>query len=376
MLAIAVYLTTLAGAVFHDEEAAGPPAAQVVVFGAAVCAALAYRRRWPLEVLVVVTTGTAFYLASGGLKSPLMLATMIAIYTFAVRRSRREGWTTACVISGVLLGTAMLFGARTWYGPESIALVAQAALAVCAGDAVRNHRAYIREVEARADRAERTREEEASRRVIDERLRIARELHDVLAHHIALINVQAGVASHVLEADPAQARQSLAHIRDAARSALEEVRTTIGLLRQPNSPVELEVEPSPGLDRLSDLIAGHAAAGLIVDRETEGTVRDLPPTVDLTAYRIIQEALTNVRKHGSKPYALLRLGYRLDGLAIEVVNAADPSEGEGHGLLGMRERALAVHGTFAAGWSGGDFTVTARLPYPEAPRTVRCGGGQ
>ncbi|GAB3654657.1 histidine kinase [Actinocorallia lasiicapitis] len=368
VLAVAVYVTTLTVARYGDEEHIGPPTAQLVIFGAFVCGALAFRRRWPAEVLAVVTLGTAFYIAFGGLKSPLMLVMMISMYTFTVQRGRRDGCMAAAAIAVSLFAVSQVFNSRLWLGPESIAMVAQLALAVALGDAVRNKRAYVHEVEQRAIRAEQTREEEARRRVIDERLRIARELHDVLAHHIALINVQAGVAAHVLESDPAQARQSLAHIRQAARSALDEARTTIGLLRQPNTPVELETEPSPGLERLSDLLAGHTAAGLIVDRETEGAVRELPPTVDLTAYRIVQEALTNVSKHGRSPRALLFLGYRPDGLELRVTNDTAPAaddDTEGHGLLGMRERALAVHGTFEAGRADGVFTVRAWLPVPE-----------
>jgi signal transduction histidine kinase len=249
------------------------------------------------------------------------------------------------------------------------------------GDAVRSRRAYVTAVEERAHRAEHTREEEAERRVMEERLRIARELHDVLAHHVALINVQAGVAAHVLEADPAQAREALAHIRQAGRSALEELRTTVGLLRRPNArpdhpTPQTAPEPVPGLDRLPQLIASFTATGLQIDQHVEGETRELPATVDLTAYRIVQEALTNVRKHAPEAAAVVvRLTYLPGEFRLEVsdsgTSAPPHTAGTGHGLLGMRERALSVGGAFTARHEAGrGFRVTAVLPALASPGAV------
>jgi signal transduction histidine kinase len=352
----------------HDVDS-GPLTPQIIVIGAISCAALVFRRRRPREVMAITVAGMTVYLALGGLRGPMTLAPMLAVYTVALVSSRRAtvwvGVSTALVVgaAGVILGDL------PWLGPIVVGNVAELGLGAAIGDAVRSRRAYVSTIEERAHRAERTREEEATRRVMEERLRIARELHDVLAHHIALINVQAGVAALVLDDKPDQARESLAHIRQAGRDALDELRTTVGLLRQPDSPDELTTEPAPGLDRLPDLIASFTAAGLSVYPWIEGEAPDLPATIDLTAYRIVQEALTNVSKHAVDATASVRLTFADAGLRIEVTDTGTgqnlTAAGTGHGLLGMRERALSVGGTFSAGpGRHGGFQVLAKLPVP------------
>ena len=221
----------------------------------------------------------------------------------------------------------------------------------------------------RAEKAERTREEEARRRVAEERLRIARDLHDVVAHHIALVNVQAGVASHVMDKRPDQAKEALAHVRQASRSALDELRATVGLLRQSGDP-EAPTEPAPGLARLGELVGTFHHAGLHVEvaRADQGT--ELPAAVDLAAYRIIQEALTNVRKHaGGRAKAevsVVRVGPNIEVTVLDDGTGTEdgaPADGGGHGLLGMRERVTAVRGTLTTGPRyGGGFRVHAILP--------------
>jgi signal transduction histidine kinase len=210
---------------------------------------------------------------------------------------------------------------------------------------------------------------------MEERLRIARELHDVLAHQIALINVQSQVAAHVLGSEPGKAREALGHIRQAGRAALDELRTTVGLLRRPGSPdeppYEPPTEPAPGLDRLPDLVGSFTAAGLIVDFRTEGERRALPAPVELAAFRVAQEALTNVSKHAPRACATVRITYTSDDLVVDVADDGGPARvpaggveaSAGHGLLGMRERALSVGGTFTTGPSAtGGFRVLAVLP--------------
>jgi signal transduction histidine kinase len=245
------------------------------------------------------------------------------------------------------------------------------ALAIAAGQAAQHKHAYITEVEERARRAELARDEEARRRVDAERLRIARELHDVVGHHVALINVQAGAAEFMLDEQPEQARKALAHIRRASQAALEELRITVGLLRQPGD--REPTEPAPGLGRLDELIGSFASAGLPVKREVDGEARPLPEAVDLTVYRVVQESLTNTRKHADASGALVRLAYEPAALRLMVEDdgRALPAHSgrtiEGHGIIGMRERVAAVGGSLTAGPSPkGGFRVAAVLPIPSA----------
>jgi signal transduction histidine kinase len=380
VLAVTVYALALVASSMSHGYDTGPLDAQRTIVGALISGALVFRRRWPRGVLVFTTAGTALYLALGGLRGPLLLVTMVAVYTVALDSSRRATVTVATSSAIVLATAGMVFGRHYWLSPVIVSVVAQTGLAAAVGDAVRSRRAYVTAVEERAQRAERTREEEAERRVMEERLRIARELHDVLAHHVALINVQAGVAAHVLEADPAQAREALSHIRRAGRSALEELRTTVGLLRQPNARADSATpqtapEPVPGLDRLPQLIASFTATGLHIDQHVVGDPRELPATVDLTAYRIVQEALTNVRKHAPEASAVVRLTYLPGEFRLEVTDSGTSAPphmaGTGHGLLGMRERALSVGGAFTARHEADrGFRVTAVLPAVASPRAV------
>jgi signal transduction histidine kinase len=229
----------------------------------------------------------------------------------------------------------------------------------------------VHAIRERAERAERTREEEARRRVAEERLRIARDLHDVVAHHIALVNVQAGVASHVMDKRPDQAKEALSHVREASRTALDELRATVGLLRQSGDP-EAPTEPAPGLARLDELADTFRNAGLPVEiaRADDGTT--LPAALDLAAYRVIQEALTNVRKHagdGAKAeVSVVRVGAYMEITVLddgtgEDTGPADAGGPGGHGLLGMRERVTAVGGALTAGPRYGvGFRVHAILP--------------
>ncbi|CAM5713463.1 histidine kinase OS=Streptomyces aurantiogriseus OX=66870 GN=GCM10010251_01500 PE=4 SV=1 [Streptomyces aurantiogriseus] len=375
-LAAVVFGISLLTPVLDNDSGTRPLTLQGALYAAVICASLTLRRRCPSAVLAVTASGTAAAFAVTGHKSPLMLATMIAMCTCALHLPRRKAVLEVAATAVLLAGTSVVFDHRGWTGPEVVALSALSASAAAVGFAVRNRRAYVAAVEERARRAEQTREEEARRRVVDERLRIARDLHDVLAHHIALINVQAAVVDLVLETEPVQARESLAHIRRAARSSLEGVRTTLGLLRQPDAPDEAAYEPSPGLADLADLIASFTAAGLIVDQKITGTPVDLPPAVGLTAYRVVQEALTNASRHASRPNAELELDYLPSALRIAVRNPAGPvprsqstgpdplALGEGgHGLLGMRERASALGGTFTTQLTEGRFEIRVLLPH-------------
>jgi signal transduction histidine kinase len=225
----------------------------------------------------------------------------------------------------------------------------------------------------------RGREQEGLRRAEEERLRIARELHDVLAHNISLINVQSGVALHLLDERPEQARTALAVINDASAEALREIRSVLGVLRQVDE--QAPRRPAASLDRLPELISQSAAAGLDVDVRIDGERRPLPSDVDLAAYRIVQESLTNVARHARSARAWVRLRYEDGALALEVADdggddgggrvgtngvggrTAESASGTGNGIVGMRERASTLGGELRAGpRAGGGFTVSARLP--------------
>jgi signal transduction histidine kinase len=387
-----------------------------IALAAFSCASLALRRRYPWAVLVFTCALSAVFItlrpADG--RVPVILAAAVALYTVAARTDRSTTWTTGLPACVGLTALAMVLGCGPWYGQANLAVFAWTGMAAAAGDAVRSRRAYVAAVEERALRAEQTREEEAKRRVAEERMRIARELHDVVAHHIALVNVQAGVAAHVMDNRPDQAKQALAHVREASRSALQELRATVGLLRQYGEP-EAPREPAPGLALLDQLLDGFQRAGLHVtvdDDEGAGADGDpdapLPASVDLTAYRVIQESLTNVQKHaGPGADAVVRIRREpgvlevvvdddgAPGTAASLLPArtlprpgrsadspvppgvpcpADPPDGTtgGHGLLGMHERAGALGGMCRAGARpGGGFRVWVRLPLtaPPAPRT-------
>jgi signal transduction histidine kinase len=235
------------------------------------------------------------------------------------------------------------------------------------GAMVRIRRLYSDEIEARAAALERDREQDARRAVAEERLRIAQELHDVVAHSMGVIAVQAGVGAHVIDSDPVEAKRSLEAIAETSRSSLTEIRRLLGVLRDDNGAL---YTPAPGLADLSALVRDICSAGLRVDVRCQGAATDIPPGVDFTAYRIVQEALTNALKHAGRAQASVTVTYEPGALSLEIVDDGRGVNGRstdgGHGLLGMRERVAVYGGTFDAGpRHGGGFRVGVRLPYGE-----------
>ncbi|MFF7974986.1 histidine kinase [Streptomyces sp. NPDC007905] len=339
-----------------------------LVLAAVGCFALLWRRRHPFVVAAVaVGCGVCFQLL-GFRESPLVTSPIVvSVYTVAARTDRRTAWTVASASAVVLVGAAVLHAPGSWLEPDNAAMLAWTALPAAVGDGMRSRRAYVAAVEERAEHAERTREQEARQRVAAERVRIARELHDVVAHHIALINAQAGVAVHLGQQRPEQILAALKDIQETSRSALDELRVTVGLLRQSDDP-EAPRDPIPGLAQVPALLASFERAGLAVRYSRHGAVEPLASAVDLAAYRIVQEALTNVRKHAAADHARLFLHYRPQWLTITVEDDGraepyEPRSGTGHGLIGMRERAASVGGRLTArARPGGGFTVTAELP--------------
>ncbi|WP_189921806.1 sensor histidine kinase [Kitasatospora xanthocidica] len=367
------------------------PATGVIAMVSAVTV-LAHRRH--PRAVVAVTLACTMLLAwtSPRLTATLATPLLLALYFLAVRTDRATALRASITTAVLLTGIALLFGPGGPLG-ERLGVLAWALLPGALGDSIRNRRAHLAAIEERAERAERTREEEARRRVADERIRIARDLHDVVAHHIALANAQAGIAVHLMDNHPVQAREVLSHITDATGSALQELRATVGLLRRAEEPAPLE--PAPGLDRLPELIGSFERAGLPVRLTVRGEPRPLSPGVDLTAFRIVQESLTNVAKHAHGADAEVTLAYTESRVAVSVANGRpaatarpraallpEPAPGEsGFGLIGMRERAGAVGGRLSADRrTDGGFLVTAELPLrtgarDEGPAQAGTAGG-
>ncbi|AGZ43468.1 sensor histidine kinase [Actinoplanes friuliensis] len=365
LVALVLAAAVLKSTVFRSGEPV--TARDMVVVGVAFLAVL-LRRSHSKIALGVATIASTVAVVKGVSNPGLIVVLGVITYSIAAHTDRRSSsWFCALAAATVVYGAAVVVSGGTWWRPDVLGVFAWIFMAAAVGDAARTHRAYVAEVEERARRAEQTREEEAHRRVIDERLRIARELHDVVAHHIAVISVQAGAATHVLERRPDQVGPVLAHIRDASETVLREIQSVVGVLR--NSDDVPTTEPAPGLARLPDLVGALQAAGFSVRHQRRGAPRELPALVDLAAYRIAQEALTNAHRYGDGRATLL-VEYAPSGVILEVTNEirdGDAVAGTGYGLIGMRERATAAGGTVTADPLGdGRFRVHAVLPTEEA----------
>jgi signal transduction histidine kinase len=314
-----------------------------------------------LAITTVITT--TFVIAEQG-KSPIVIYMGVAAYTVVLAKDRPTR-SIAVVATALLSLTAeVLFVGGDVL--DNLGLTFFVLFSGAIGEAVRYRRAYLLELEERAVRAEQSRDEEAQRRVIEERLRIAHELHDVIAHHIALMNVQSGVAAHVLRSQPDEAERALSLVRSGGRTVLQELTVLLGVLRRSGSP--LPTAPTPSLHELDALIRSFTAAGVEVDWTPPASLGALPDVIELTAYRIVQESLTNVLKHAPGAAAEVQLLHRSGALEITVTNGpalppvTDTAHG-GHGLVGMRERVSAVGGELHAGpAAGGGFAVHAVLP--------------
>jgi signal transduction histidine kinase len=407
-IALAVFAATAATTFTGTRLATGGSLPVAIACAAIACAALAIRRLRPLAALAVSAVAAEAFLleaGSGSAAQPgtatgvlILLAPCIAVYTVADLVERRRG----VVIGGVALAALALLHAFMrpgMIGPENLAFTALGGLAIAAGDSSRNRRAYLAEAEQRAERAERDREADARRRVAEERLRIARDLHDSVGHHLAVISVQSDVASRAIGSDPTAGREALGHVKAASRKALDELRDTVSLLRRPGDPVTPTAIPAPGLDALDDLLGSLRRTGLAVDCLVKGAAVTLAPAADRTAYRVVQEALTNVYKHSASRQARVTLAYDRRELRVTVDDigpgtsgatgaggrppgatggpqpppaAEGPAAGvlaDRHGIVGMRERVLAIGGHFTAGpRPGGAFQVTATLP--RQPRDI------
>jgi signal transduction histidine kinase len=366
-------------------------AVALVVVGFGV---IALRRRFPIAVLVVVTLAAMVYLVRDYTDNGLPVIALIALYTVASQRPRPVWVAAVSVYLGLLLVSVVTH-------PDELSLgnfagnIAIYGIAAVFGDSVRLRRAYTATLEARAADLERNQQTEAQRAVAEERLRIARELHDVVAHAMSVVAVQSGVGAHVIDTDPAEAKRILENVKVASREALDEMRRLLGVLRQQEPDADPPagaapagtsaggpaLVPVPGLAAVEALAQGFRDAGLPVTVTLTGGRDEVPPGVDLCAFRIVQEALTNVLKHAGPARAEVDIGYRPGSVTVVVsddgrgASADRPTEGGGgHGLLGMRERVAVFGGELATGPRvGGGFRVAATLPFERAPLSSGLG---
>ena len=366
-VAVAVAAVQVAGSYFAGEHHPGHRHFDVWAFLllAAGPAALLARRRAPALVLAAVLGVTLTYSLVGYADGPIFIALIFAFFSAVMAGRRLVAWITLGVGYVGFVWLTYLVGThpRPSYG-EIFGTAAWLLVLGTISEVVRGRR-------DRAAESWRSREEEARRRATEERLRIAQELHDVLAHNISLINVQASVALHLMDDQPEQARTALTTIKQASKETLGELRSVLDVLRQVDE--EAPRSPAPGVDRLDGLISRTEAAGIPVRSAIDGAPRPLPAGVDLAAYRIVQEALTNVARHAGPATATVRITYAEDGLTVEVDDdgrggaaagsAGVAGGGGGNGIPGMRERAAALGGSLEAGpRPGGGFRVWAKLP--------------
>ncbi len=327
-------------------------------------ASLTVLSRWPLVTAVVVGVTTPAYYMLGSVDSAFGWAVFaVGVFRLAAERHRGSAITGVIVAFGFFVaGEAVQFQLG-----RSLMALAWLTLILAAGEIARVRRAYLHEYEQRAVEAERSRDELARRRATEERLRIARELHDVIAHNISLINVQAGAATH--RRDPEQAYTALESIKHTSKDTLRELRSTLGVLRwgdTDDTATAVPVAPAPSLQRLDELASQVHESGLPVTVEVEGAPVDVPAPVDLAGYRIAQEALTNALRHSGAARATVRLRYTRDHLTVEVDDdghgAPATAVMAGSGVRGMRERATLVGGDLEARSTDRGFRVRARLP--------------
>lgn len=331
---------------------------------------LALRRKIPwLALALSGGFALAYTFSPGTPPMPVVFAPMLALYTFAARATQRRSGLMALLVAAVVaLVPVFAFSSTTRWVSELVGTFLMLAAAALLGESERNRREYIREVEARAAEAERTREEEALRRVDEERIRIAREVHDIVAHSLSIVTVQASAAETLLEGgDRDKTREAILNIRATGKSALAELRSMLDVLRTGEGDAPLA--PAADITRLDQLVATVQEAGLEVDVHVRGDLQGLPAYAGVSAYRIVQEALTNAVRHAQATSAQVELIVGAETLSVAVrdngigAEFADEASLPGHGIHGMRERTEALGGSFGtANLPAGGFQVSASIP--------------
>ncbi|WP_329148079.1 sensor histidine kinase [Streptomyces sp. NBC_01456] len=359
--------------------------AATVLFTLGLCLVVALRRKAPVKMLLLTAAIGVGQLIVGVKPNLSDFGMLVIAYTVASAPAAPR-WASRCALAGAVVGPALSFWRYSGDDGQSLRMSILSAvlltvpfiLAWVLGDSMRTRRAYWAQLEERAARLEKEREAQSRIAVAAERARIARELHDVVAHNVSVMVVQADGAAYVLDAAPEQTRQALETISGTGRQALAEMRRLLGVLRTGEQSESGEYVPQPGVEQLSDLMDQVRGAGLPVDFRVEGEPRELPSSVELTVYRIAQEALTNTRKHGGPHVrATVRVSYRDEDLELLVEDDGrgaqqecyeeGGADGLGHGLIGMRERVGMVGGSLTAGpRPGGGFRIVAVLPLKPA----------
>jgi len=338
----------------------GPRVTVLGVLAAVVgCLPLVLRRRLRFALLPLLTAGIVLALWRLEPGNTVVLIAMVALVELAARGDRqRTLWMGLAVVPCVVVSVVPFADDPAQLSSVVARNVALCLLALAIGDVIRSRREALERLLAMRD-------EEARRRLGDERLRIARDVHDVVAHAMVAINVQAGVAAHLIDRDPAQARGALREIKATSGEALADLRAALGVLRDGDGGAP--VGPASGLRDLDELAAGLRAAGVRVELDV-ADVADLPAAVQAAGYRIVQEALTNVLRHASATAARVKIAREGSALRVEVVDdgvgaGAHGPGGSGNGVRGMRERATALSGTLESGpTEHGGWRVLARLP--------------
>jgi signal transduction histidine kinase len=336
---------------------------------AALCLPLAWRSRWPLQVGIAIAGGGLVYLGLARATNNFMLPVMVALYTVTAAAGSRQR-TVAIAGAALLYAIFVVLTFSPDPGSTSRQIVEVAALcgfAIAAGEAVRSHRALLGAMRERAERAEREQELQTRREVDEERLRIARDVHDLVAHNIATISTQASVGAHIGREDPSRAVDVLDSINMVSTRALEDLRRALGVVREENG--RDPTAPTPSVHDVSELVEQARGAGLAVELTLEGSSVALAPALQIAVYRIVQEALTNVMRHAQGAHVAVRVTAAATRVDVEVTNdgtgrASSASVAGSHsGLVGMRERAESVGGSFeAAATARGGFRVHAALP--------------
>ncbi|GAB2838637.1 sensor histidine kinase [Actinocorallia aurea] len=365
----ALTLIDVSGGTFHNVVYAEPGIFAYAVF-VTLTGAVAFRQRFPIGVLAVTLAGGILLHTADQKPSGDIVALLLAVYTVAAHRPLAR----SALAGGAALAISAVLTVTADPSPNAISLALFLALLSAvwwAGRSTRLRRSYLAELEDRAARLEKARFADARAARVEERSRIARELHDVVAHHVSVMTVQAGAARRIIDRDPDLARESIATIEQVGRTALSEMRRIVGVLRTERdaAPPGSELSPQPGVEDLSGLIEQVRETGLNVDLDVTGDARRLSAGVDLAAYRLIQEALTNSLKHaGPHARAWVNLRYRDRDLLVEISDDGrgvidSAAGGSGHGLVGMRERVALYGGELRIGpRTGGGFQVRATFP--------------